>query len=98
MESQHKDIKVPPRWLAHCETGLQADARAAATPYSQEGRGVREGDLGTLCGGVCMSSFFSACPLSHTHFGCMSGMSWQLEAGLTGEQRQLFSSKQDSLT
>lgn len=46
MESRHKDIKVPPLWLAHCETGLQADAQAAATPDSpggerSEGRGWR---------------------------------------------------------
>lgn len=46
MESRHKDIKVPPLWLAHCETGLQADAQAAATPDSPggergEGRGWR---------------------------------------------------------
>lgn len=38
---------------------------------------------------VCLHSFL-ACPLSHTHLWCMFGMSWQLEAGLTGEQQQLF--------
>lgn len=37
MKSPHKDIKVPPLQHARCETGLQADIQAAATPVSPGG-------------------------------------------------------------
>lgn len=73
MKSPHKDIKVPLLQHARCETGLQADIQAAATPVSPGGRRKGRGrDLGRMCGRLCTSSFFVACSLTFLLHVCQA--------------------------